>query len=50
VAAALAGSDVPQKCEEMTQFKVGTGKRKVLKLVPSGDGQLNCAYQTIEQD
>ena len=44
VAAALADSDVPQKCVEMTQCKVGTEKRKVLKLVPSGDGQLNCAY------
>jgi hypothetical protein len=50
VAAALADSDVPQKCVEMTQFKMGTGERKVLKLVPSGDGQLNCAYQSIDQD
>jgi hypothetical protein len=33
VAAALADSDVPQKCVEMTQFKTGTGERKVLKLV-----------------
>jgi hypothetical protein len=43
VAAALADSDVSQKCVEleMTQFKAGTltGERKVLKLVPSGDGQ-----------
>ena len=36
MAAALADSDVPQKCVEMTQFKVG--RRKVLKLVASGDG------------
>ena len=50
VAAALADSDVPQKCVEMAQIKVGTvpGERKVLKLVPSGDGRLNCAYQTID--
>jgi hypothetical protein len=50
VAAALADSDsdVPQKCVEMTQFKADTGERKVLKLVPSGDGQLNCTYQSIE--
>ena len=46
VAAALANSDVPQKCVEMTQFKVG--ERKVLKLVTSDDGQLNCAYQSID--
>ena len=50
VAAALADSDVPQKCMEMTQFKTGTEERKVLKLVPSGDGRLNCAYQSIDQD
>jgi hypothetical protein len=50
VAAALADSDVPQKCVEMTQFKMGTDsdERKVLKLVPSGDGQLNCAYQSTD--
>ena len=36
VAAALADSDAPQKCVEMTRFKVGG--RKVLKLVTSGDG------------
>ena len=47
VAAALADSDVPHKCAEMTQFEVDTGERKVLKLVPSGDGRLNCAYQSI---
>jgi hypothetical protein len=50
VAATLADSDVPQKCVEMTQFKVGARERRVLKLVPSGDGQLNCAYQSIDQD
>ena len=52
VAAALANSDVPQKCVDMTQFKdsEGTGERKVLKLVRSGDGQLNCAYQSIDQE
>ena len=50
VAAALADSDVPQKCVDMTQFKEGTGERKVLKLVRSGDGQLNCAYQSIDQE
>ena len=48
VAAALAESDVPQKCVEMTQFKAeGSGEGKVLKLVRTGDGQLNCAYQNI---
>ena len=50
VAAVLADSDVPQKCVEMTQFKAGTGERKVLKLTPSGDGRFNCAYQSIDQD
>ena len=50
VAAALADSDVPQKCVEMTQMKVGTEERKVLKLVPSGDGRFNCAYQSIGHD
>jgi len=50
VAAALGDSDVPQKCMEMKQFKAGTEERKVLKLVPSGDGRLNCAYQSIDQD
>ena len=49
VAAALADSDVPQKCVDMTQL-VGAGERKVLKLVPSGDGQLNCVYQSIDQE
>ena len=48
VAAALADSDAPQKCVEMSQSKVvGTGERKGLKLVTSDDGQLNCAYQSI---
>ena len=48
VAAALAESDAPQKCVEMTQFKAaGSGEGKVLKLVRTGDGQLNCAYQNI---
>ena len=50
VAAALADSDAPQKCVDMTQFEAaGTGERKVLKLVTTGDGlgQLNCAYQSI---
>ena len=50
VAAALADSDVPEKCEEITQFKAGMGERKVLRLVPGGDGQLNCAYQSIQVD
>ena len=51
VAAALADSDVPQRCIEMTQhFKADTGEMKVLKLVPSADGRLNCAYQSIDQD
>ena len=40
VAAALADSEVPQKCVEMTQFKAG---EDVLKLVPSGDGRLSYA-------
>jgi len=48
VAAALADSDVPQKSVEMMQFKAGAEERKVLKLVPSGDGQLKCAYQSID--
>ena len=48
VAAALADSDAAQKCVEMTPFTTaGTGERKVLKLVTSDDGQLNCAYQSI---
>ena len=47
VAAALADSEMPLKAVEMTQFKDGTGKRKVLKLVPSDDGRLKCAYQSI---
>ena len=48
VAAALADSDAPQKCVEMSQSKVvGTGERKALKLVTSDDGQVNCAYQSI---
>ena len=49
VAAALADSDAPQKCVELAQFKAAaTGDRKVLKLVTSSDGQLNCAYQSID--
>ena len=50
VDAALAGSDVPQKCMEMEKFKADSGERKVLKLVPSGDGQFNCAYQSVNED
>jgi hypothetical protein len=49
VAAALADSDVPQKCMEMTQFKAATGETKVLKLVPSANGRVNCTYQSIDQ-
>jgi hypothetical protein len=45
VAAALADSDVPQKSVEMTEFKAGMGERKVLKLVPGGDGRLYCVYE-----
>jgi hypothetical protein len=48
VAAALADSDVPQKSVEMMQFKAGKGERKVLKLVPSDDGRLNCVYQSVD--
>ena len=48
VAAALADSDVPQKSAEMAQFKAGTGERKVLKLVPGGDGQLYCVYENVD--
>ena len=49
VAAALADSEsVPQKCVKLTQFEMGTGERKVLKLVPSDDGQLNCVYKSID--
>ena len=44
VAAALADSDVPLKSAEMKQFKDGTGERKALKLVLSGDGRLKYAY------
>ena len=47
VAAALADSDVPQKSMEMAQFREGTGERKVLKLVPSGDGRFKCAFQSM---
>ena len=52
LAAALADSDMPQKCVEMTQFKADTGQRKILKLVPSSDsdGQFNCAFKNINQD
>ena len=48
VAAALADSDVSQKSLEITQFKDGMRERKVLKLVPSDDGRLKCAYQSID--
>jgi hypothetical protein len=48
VAAALADSDVPQKSVEMTEFKAGTGERKVLKLVPGGDGRVYCVYESID--
>jgi hypothetical protein len=48
VAAALADSDVPRKSVEMTEFKVSTGERKVLKLVPGGDGQLYCVYESVD--
>jgi hypothetical protein len=48
VAAALADSDVPQKCMEMTQFKAGMGERKVLKLVPGADGRPHCVYESID--
>ena len=48
VAAALADSDVPKKSVEMTEFKAGTGERKVLKLVPGGDGRLYCVYEGID--
>ena len=52
VAAALADSDMPQKCVEMEQFNLkagpGMGKRKVLKLIPSVDGKPYCAYQSID--
>ena len=45
VAAALADSDMPQKSVEMKEF-TGAGGRKVLKLVPGGDGQLYCVYES----
>ena len=50
VAAALADSDVPQKSVEMTQFKASAGdrERKVLKLVPGGDGRLYCVYESVD--
>ena len=48
VAAALADSDVSLKSVEMTQFKAGTGGRKVLKLVPGGDGRVYCVYESID--
>jgi hypothetical protein len=48
VAAALANSDVPQKSLEMVEFKAGTGERKVLKLVPGGDGRLYCVYESVD--
>jgi len=51
VAGALADPDVSQKCVEMTQFKAGTkGEGKELKLVKSGVGQLNFAYQSLSTD
>jgi hypothetical protein len=48
VAAALADSNVPQKSVAMSQFKAGTGERKVLKLVPGGDGRLYCVYESVD--
>jgi hypothetical protein len=48
VAAALADSDVLQKSVEMTQLKAGTGERKVLKLVPGGDGRLYCIFESVD--
>ena len=48
VAAALADSDVPQKSVAMIQSKASTGERKVLKLVPGGDGRLYCVYESID--
>jgi len=48
VAAALADSDVSQKSVEMTQFKAGMGERKVLKLVPGGDGRLYCVHESVD--
>ena len=45
--AALADSDLPRKSLEMTQFKAGK-ERKVLKLVPGGDGQLYCVYESVD--
>ena len=52
ISAALSDSDMPRICMEMTQLEEGTGEKRVLKLVPSGDsdGQFNCAYQNINQD
>ena len=40
VAAALADSDVLQKSVDITLFRKGMGKGKVLKLVPTDDGRL----------
>ena len=48
VAAALADSDVPQKSVAMIQSKASTGERKVLKLVPGGDGRLYCVYESVD--
>jgi len=48
VAAALADSNFPQKSAEMIQFKASTGERKVLKLVPGGDGRLYCVYESVD--
>ena len=47
MAAALADSDVPQQSMEMTQFKAGTEERKVLKMVPGGDGRVYCVYESV---
>jgi hypothetical protein len=48
VAAALADSDVLQKSVEMMQVKAGMEERKVLKLVPGGDGRPYCVYESID--
>jgi len=48
VAAALADSELLQESAEMMEFKAGQGGKKVLKLVPGGDGQLYCVYESID--
>ena len=48
VASALANWDGPQKSVEMMQFKAAAGDRKVLKLVPGGDGRVYCVYESID--